>query len=100
MVPLSLHHPLLVAENYVLLDHLTRGRVVLGMGSGGGLPNDPYVFGLDRSQQQPRFLEAFDVIMALLTSTEPISLKRDWFELREAVLQLRPYSSRSCPSHW
>ena len=97
VVPLSLHHPLLVAENYVLLDHLTRGRVVLGMGSGGGLPSDPYVFGLDRSQQQPRFLEAFDVIMALLTSTEPISLKRDWFELREAVLQLRPYSYPQLP---
>ena len=54
---MSLHHPLLVADNYVLLDHLTRGRVMLGMGPGGGLPSDPYVFGLDPAEQPARFLE-------------------------------------------
>jgi limonene 1,2-monooxygenase len=97
VVPLALHHPLLVAENYVLLDHLTRGRVLLGMGPGGGLPSDPYVFGLDPEQQPRRFLEAFDAIHALLTTTEPISLATDWFELREAVLQLRPYSHPHLP---
>lgn len=97
VVPLSLHHPLLVAENYVLLDHLTRGRVLLGMGPGGGLPSDPYVFGLDAETQQKRYLEALDAILLLLSATEPISLKTDWFELREAVLQLRPYSYPHMP---
>ncbi len=97
VVPLSLHHPLLVADNYVLLDHLTRGRVLLGMGPGGGLPSDPYVFGLDRATQQKRYLESLDAVLLLLTTTEPVSLKTDWFELREAVLQLQPYSYPHLP---
>ena len=97
VVPLSLHHPLLVADNYTLLDHLTRGRAMLGMGPGGGLPSDPYVFGLDPSEQPRRFLQAFDAIYHLLSSSEPLSLRTDWFELREAVLQLRPYSHPHLP---
>ena len=97
VVPLSFHHPLLVADNYVLLDHLTRGRVLLGMGPGGGLPSDPYVFGLDKTTQQKRYLEALDAVLLLLSTTEPISLETDWFERREAVLQLRPYTYPHMP---
>ena len=95
--PMSLHHPLLVADNYVLLDHLTRGRVLLGMGPGGGLPSDPYVFGLDRAAQEKRYLEALDAVLLLLSTNEPVSVKTDWFELRDAVLQLRPYTYPHMP---
>jgi limonene 1,2-monooxygenase len=97
VVPLSIHHPLFVAENFVLLDHLTRGRVMLGLGSGGGLPSDPHLLGLNPEEQQPRFLEAFEVVMRLLTGLEPLSVKTGWFELREAVLQLRPYTRPHMP---
>src|ERR671914_636828 len=31
---LPYHHPLLLADRFVLLDHLTRGRVMLGVGPG------------------------------------------------------------------
>mgnify|MGYP003578729763 CR=1 FL=1 len=34
MVSLPYHHPLMVANRMVLLDHLTRGRVILGVGPG------------------------------------------------------------------
>ena len=97
VVPLSIHHPLLVVENYVLLDHLTRGRVILGVGSGGGLPSDPYVLGLKPELQQPRFVESLEVILHLLESLEPLTLKTDWFELCEAVLQLRSYTYPHLP---
>ena len=97
VVPLSIHHPLFVAENFVLLDHLTRGRVILGVGSGGGLPSDPQVLGLEAHQQQPRFQQAFEVIWQLLHTLEPLSVKTDWFELRDAVLQLRPYTRGGLP---
>lgn len=97
VVPLPLHHPLLVAGEYTLLDHLTRGRVMLGMGPGGGLPSDPLVFGLDPKQQPKRFLEALDAIMRLLTEVEPLSIRTDGFELRDAVLQLRSYTHPHLP---
>ena len=80
-----------------MLDHLTRGRVILGMGPGGGLKSDPYVVGVARDAQPKRFIEALDVIMHLLTSVEPISIKTAWFELKDAVLQLRPYSYPHMP---
>ena len=97
VVPLGLHHPLYVADEYVLLDHLTRGRVILGVGAGGGLPSDPYVVGVEPEELQPRFAAAFDAMMRLFESTEPYSVETEWFRLREAVLQLRPYTTPTLP---
>jgi limonene 1,2-monooxygenase len=97
VVPLSIHHPLHVADRLVLLDHLTRGRVLFGMGVGGGLPTDLHVFGVDDDQAYPRFQQAFDLIMRLLTTIDPISEKTDWYEVRDALLQLRPYTQPYMP---
>src|SRR5918995_264731 len=41
---LPYHHPLLVANRMILLDHLTRGRVMLGVGP-GALVSDAYTLG-------------------------------------------------------
>ena len=41
--------------------------------------------------------EALGVILRLFTETEPITYKSDWFELREAILQLRPYQRPYMP---
>lgn len=97
VVPLGLHHPLYVADEYILLDHLTRGRAILGVGAGGGIPSDPYVVGVAPEELQPRFSAAFEAMMRLLEDSAPYSVKTDWFELREAVLQVRPYTSTGLP---
>jgi limonene 1,2-monooxygenase len=75
----------------VLLDHLTRGRVMFGVGP-GALPSDAYMMGIDPATQRERMEESLGAIMALLTSDEPVSMQTDWFTLREARLQLRPYT--------
>jgi limonene 1,2-monooxygenase len=41
--------------------------------------------------------EALDAIMALLRCDEPVTLKTDWFELREARLHLAPYTDPHFP---
>lgn len=92
VVQLGLHHPLVVADRMVFLDHLTRGRTMFGVGVGGGLPSDLRVFGLTREEAGRRLDESLDVILRLLESEEPIDEKRDWFELHNAALQLRPYT--------
>jgi limonene 1,2-monooxygenase len=97
VVPLALHQPLYVADEYILLDHLTRGRAILGVGAGGGIPSDPYVVGVERAELQPRFAAAFDAMMRLFENSAPYSLKTGWFELREAVLQVRPYTQPRMP---
>jgi limonene 1,2-monooxygenase len=87
---LPYHHPLLLADRMVLLDHLTRGRVMLGVGP-GALPSDAYMMGIEVARQRDMMEEALEAIMLLLRSTEPVTYKTDWFELRNARLQLRPY---------
>jgi limonene 1,2-monooxygenase len=88
---LPYHHPLLVAQRFVQLDHMTRGRVMLGCGP-GALPSDAYMMGIEPVTQRPRMEQAIDAIMKLLACQEPVTMKTDWFELREARLQLAPYS--------
>lgn len=88
---LPYHHPLMLADRMVLLDHITRGRVMFGVGP-GALPSDAHMMGIDPATQRERMEESLGAIMALLTSDEPVSLQTDWFTLRDARLQLRPYT--------
>jgi limonene 1,2-monooxygenase len=41
--------------------------------------------------------EALDAIMALLRCDEPVTMKTDWFELRQARLHLAPYTEPCFP---
>jgi limonene 1,2-monooxygenase len=93
VVSLPYHHPLMVANRFVQLDHMTRGRVMLGVGP-GALVSDAYMMGIDAVTQRPRMDEALGVIIRLLNG-ELVDHKSDWFELRQARLQLLPYT-RPC----
>jgi limonene 1,2-monooxygenase len=88
---LPYHHPLILADRMVLLDHLTRGRVMFGVGP-GALPSDAFMMGIDPNRQREMMEESLEAIVALLTSDEPVSMETDWFTLRDARLQLRPYT--------
>ncbi len=91
VVSLPYHNPLWVAERMVLLDHLTRGRIMLGVGP-GALPTDAAMLGLEPTQMRPLLEEYMGVVMHLLTSDEPISYSNDRLTLTDARLHLRPYS--------
>ena len=88
---LPYHHPLLLADRMVLLDHLTRGRVMFGVGP-GALPSDAFMMGIAVDRQREMMEEALEAILALLETDEPITRETDWFTLRDARLQLRPYT--------
>ena len=96
VVSLPYHHPLMVANRMVLLDHLTRGRVMMGVGP-GALVSDAHMLGIDFSTQRPRMDEALGIILRLLTETEPITYEADWFTLNEAQIHLRPYTQPHFP---
>jgi limonene 1,2-monooxygenase len=93
---LPYHHPLLVANRFVQLDHMTRGRAMLGCGP-GALVSDAYMMGIEPVTQRSRMDEALDAIMRLLACEEPVTMKTDWFELREARLHLAPYTDPHFP---
>jgi limonene 1,2-monooxygenase len=96
VISLPYHHPLMVANRMVLLDHLTRGRVMMGVGP-GVLVTDAHMMGIDPSTQRPRMDEALGIIMRLLTEPEPITYESDWFTLNEARIHLRPYTQPHFP---
>jgi limonene 1,2-monooxygenase len=91
VVSLSYHNPLWVAERIVMLDHITRGRAMLGVGP-GSLPTDGIMIGLSQSQTRQLMEESFGIIMRLLTGEEPVTFQNHRWDLREARLHLRPYS--------
>ena len=96
VVSIPYHHPFMVADRMVLLDHLTRGRVILGVGP-GALATDAYMMGVDPARQREMMDEGLGVIKRLFTETEPFSVKSDWFELNDGMLQIRPYQHPSIP---
>lgn len=87
---LPYHHPLILADRILMLDHLTRGRMMFGVGP-GQLASDASMLGIVVDEQRRMMEESFEVIMALFRG-EVVSAKTDWFEVVEGRLQMRPYS--------
>jgi limonene 1,2-monooxygenase len=87
---LPYHHPFMLADRLVLLDHLTRGRLMIGVGP-GALPSDAFMMGIDPARQRDMMEESLDAILRLLAGGEPVSMETDWFTLVQARLQMRPY---------
>src|SRR5436190_4499465 len=86
---LPYHHPYNVAGRIALLDHLSRGRAILGTGP-GALPSDARTFGIDPVAIRDRQDEALEAIVPLLRSNEPVTVSKDWYDLQEGYLQIRP----------
>ena len=87
---LPYHHPLMLADRIVLLDHLTKGRMMFGVGP-GALPSDAFMMGIPTDKQRERMEESLEVILRLFNG-ERVTYESDWFTLRDAKLQLAPYS--------
>ena len=95
VVSLPYHHPFIVADRIVQFDHMSMGRAMLGVGP-GALISDADMMGIEPATQRPRMNEALGVIIRLLNG-EIVNHRSDWFELREAQLQLAPYQEHGIP---
>ncbi|MFF7944944.1 LLM class flavin-dependent oxidoreductase, partial [Nocardia gamkensis] len=96
VISLPYHHPLMVADRMVFLDHLTRGRVNIGIGP-GAFPRDSEMMGMDYGTLRPRMEEALNAILHLLDKEEPLDEKTDWYEMHGAVLNQRSYTQPRVP---
>jgi limonene 1,2-monooxygenase len=90
VVSLPYHNPLMVADRIIQLDHMTRGRVMFGVGP-GLLPSDAFMLGIDVAQQRDRMMQGLDVILRLMRG-ETVTEKTEWYDLRGARCQLLPYT--------
>ncbi len=89
VVSLPYHHPFMVAQRMVQLDHQSHGRVIFGSGP-GALPSDAHTLGIDPMVLRDRQDEAMGIIRRLFTEKERFSYESEWFKLRDAKLQLKP----------
>jgi limonene 1,2-monooxygenase len=87
---LPYHNPFILADRMVLLDHLTRGRAMFGVGP-GALVHDAVKIGVQAADQRRMMNESLDVIVRLLAG-ETVTEKTDWYDLKEARLQLACYT--------
>ena len=90
VISLPNHHPLMVANRLIQLDHMTRGRVMFGFGP-GLLPSDQHMMGISPESTRGRMAESLDAVLRLLRG-EVVTEKTDWYELRDARVHLLPYS--------
>ncbi len=90
VVSLPYHNPFMVADRIIQLDHMTRGRVMLGVGP-GLLPSDAFMLGIEVAKQRDRMVEGLDVLLRLMRG-EVVTEKTEWYDLRNARCQLRPYT--------
>jgi limonene 1,2-monooxygenase len=90
VVSLPYHTPLMLAERINYLDHVTRGRVMFGVGP-GALPSDAMMQGIPIDALRPRMDEAI-VALDLLLRGEVVDMETEWFTLKDARLQMMPYT--------
>jgi limonene 1,2-monooxygenase len=90
VISLPYHNPLMVANRMIQLDHMTRGRVMYGVGP-GLLASDALMLGIDPMVQRDRMSQAIDVILRLFNG-EVVTETTDWYSLHEARLHLLPFT--------
>lgn len=95
VISLSYHNPLWVADRLMLLDHLTHGRIIGGVGP-GSLPTDSSMIGLTPTDTRELLEANLDIVVRLLAG-ETVSAKTATHQLYDAKLQLAPYSDGGIP---
>jgi phthiodiolone/phenolphthiodiolone dimycocerosates ketoreductase len=88
-------HPAMLAQTALTIDHLSRGRFVLGLGSGESENTLPY--GFDFARPVSRFEEALKVIRLLWDSDGPVDFDGRFYTLHHARLDSEPYDGHPPP---
>jgi phthiodiolone/phenolphthiodiolone dimycocerosates ketoreductase len=91
-------HPVTLAQAFVTLDHMTKGRAVLGIGNGERENTEPY--GLPFTRRVGRLEEALHIIRTLWESRgEPVTLEGRTWPLKQALFSTPLYKGKA-PAIW
>jgi alkanesulfonate monooxygenase SsuD/methylene tetrahydromethanopterin reductase-like flavin-dependent oxidoreductase (luciferase family) len=73
-------HPAAVAAQVAMLDHILKGRFIMGI-SPGGLMSDAEVFGNYQKNRNAMFVEAIDMVLKIWEGEPPYDLKGEFFQV-------------------
>jgi alkanesulfonate monooxygenase SsuD/methylene tetrahydromethanopterin reductase-like flavin-dependent oxidoreductase (luciferase family) len=89
---MALHHPIRMAEQIALIDHLSKGRLIVGLGRGTAYNIYDYQgFGIDHTEAQARFEEA-EAIMFEAWKGKAFEHHGQFFNLRLPAFRPVPYT--------
>jgi phthiodiolone/phenolphthiodiolone dimycocerosates ketoreductase len=88
-------HPAMLAQTALTLDHLSKGRFILGLGSGEAANTGPYGFPNDRPAS--RFEESLDVITRLWNTDGPVTFEGQFYRISNARLDTDLYNGTPPP---
>ena len=94
---LPLHHPLRLYEEICMLDHLSGGRLMLGVGRGGALLEHQR-YGIDPTDASAMYHEAFAVLMRAFDS-DVINFDGKYYHYKDYLVQAKPVQ-RPHPPIW
>ena len=89
------NNPLNIAEEYAMLDNLTRGRIIAGFVRGIGA--EYHSTGVNPAYSQERFAEAHDLIIQAWTKPGPFSYAGKHYQFRYVNPWPRPYQTPHPP---
>ncbi|MDY6959032.1 MAG: LLM class flavin-dependent oxidoreductase, partial [Halobacteriota archaeon] len=80
-------HPAVFAQILATIDRISNGRVALGMGPGESMNVE--AFGIDFERPVTKMTESVEIIRRLLHEKK-VTYNGDFFELKDAFLQVKP----------
>ncbi|MDH3704211.1 MAG: LLM class flavin-dependent oxidoreductase [Alphaproteobacteria bacterium] len=94
---MSLHHPIRMAEQTSMIDNLSHGRLIVGLGRGTAYNIYDYQgYGIDPDEAQERLLESEEIMIKAWT-TENFEHKGKYWDIKLPMLRPRPYTKPHPP---
>ena len=85
---LPAHHPIRLAEEICMLDHLSHGRLEVGVGRGAS-PHELNYFGVDAEVAPAMYVEAYQVILQALTRDE-VNFAGKHYRFTKVPIDMKP----------
>ncbi|MCH8160749.1 MAG: LLM class flavin-dependent oxidoreductase [Chloroflexi bacterium] len=95
---LALRHPTPVALQCAMIDQLSNGRLILGVGIGGEDKNEWLACGIDPRTRARRTDEALQILRSLWTQEET-TFEGKYFQLNKVRMQPKPMRDEGIPIH-
>ena len=92
---LALYHPLRLAEEICMLDQMSRGRFLLGIGKGIS-PIEVGYYGVDYKNADKMFAESFAIIMQALTK-KTVDFEGEFFRYKNVPFEVQPFQKPHPP---
>jgi probable F420-dependent oxidoreductase len=92
--PTSVHHPALLAKRAVTIDHLSTGRMVLGLGAGWQI-NEHHAYGIELEppgKRVSRFEESIQIVRSML-SQDSTTFHGAFYDITDAPCDPKPVQS-------